>query len=121
MGLDMYAFTTTRAPEAAVDFEFDNATPLHSWRKHSCLHGWMEALYLAKGGGDPLFRGATLALDATDLQNLAADLRAGDLPETDGLFFGTSAEADLAQDLAFIRKARRALRQGQTVFYQAIW
>jgi hypothetical protein len=121
MGLDMYAFATDRTLTTVVDFVCDDAEQIHFWRKHPDLHGWMEALYRAKGGTDRMFHGATVALEAADLQRLADDLRAGNLPDTDGLFFGASATADPAQDRAFIRKARRALRQGLTVFYQGIW
>jgi hypothetical protein len=38
-----------------VDFEVKEANELHYGRKHPNLHGWMEALYYAKGGAADTF------------------------------------------------------------------
>ena len=55
MGLDMFAYTTSEELAASVDFEVETLTELHYWRKHPNLHGWMEALYYAKGGAADTF------------------------------------------------------------------
>jgi hypothetical protein len=55
MGLDMYAMTTPLSVPDMVDFEVKEANELHYGRKHPNLHGWMEALYYAKGGAADTF------------------------------------------------------------------
>ncbi|ODR91767.1 hypothetical protein A8M32_08600 [Sinorhizobium alkalisoli] len=44
------ACTLRESPAAPVDFEVEEATALHYWRKHPNLHGWMERLYREEGG-----------------------------------------------------------------------
>lgn len=77
MGLDMYAFAIPETPAAPVDFEAETGSELHYWRKHPNLHGWMEALYRAKGGRDDDFNCVNLQLTADDLNRLEADIRSG--------------------------------------------
>ena len=81
MGLDMYAMMTSETVTKPVDFEVEQATELHYWRKHPNLHGWMEALYYEKGGGE-LFNCVPLVLTPEDLDRLEADVRAANLPHT---------------------------------------
>ncbi|HEY7577244.1 MAG TPA: hypothetical protein VH855_06580 [Acetobacteraceae bacterium] len=89
MGLDMFAYTTTKKPTTPVDFEpKEQDRKLHYWRKHPNLHGWMEALYRHKGGADSDFNFASVVLDSSDLDRLEADIRADQLPATSGFFFG---------------------------------
>jgi hypothetical protein len=107
MGLDMVAMMINNTPESPVDFPADNATELHYWRKHPNLHGWMERLYYAKGGSAEEFNCVTLQLNLNDLNRLAA--------------FGASDGSELEDDLAFIAKARDAIAQGKTVFYDSWW
>ncbi|MCB1536270.1 MAG: phosphoglycerate kinase [Rhodoblastus sp.] len=123
MGLDMYAYTMTRQPATAVDFAFgeDEPTEIFYWRKHPNLHGWMEDLYRAKGGTNPDFNLAPLALTKDDIDRLEADVRANRLPFTDGCFFGQSFPEDCKDDLAFIAEARQALAANLVVFYYAWW
>jgi hypothetical protein len=121
MGLDMYAFTTTKTPETAVDFTTENATELAYWRKHPNLHGWMEQLYRAKGGTDADFNCVNVALTADDLDRLERDLRNHGLPHTEGFFFGASRPEEIERDFAFIAKARAAIAEGKTVFYTSWW
>jgi hypothetical protein len=121
MGLDMYAMTTNLAPESPVDFPADNATQLHYWRKHPNLHGWMEKLYYAKGGSADCFDCVTLQLTLEDLTKLEAAIQANELPYTEGFFFGESDGSEQEDDLAFIAKAREAIAQGKTVFYDSWW
>ncbi len=121
MGLDMYAFAIPETPAAPVDFEAETGSELHYWRKHPNLHGWMEALYRAKGGKDDDFNCVNLQLTADDLDRLEADIRSGNLPPTSGFFFGQSGGTELADDLAFVEKARAALADNMTVFYTSWW
>ncbi len=120
MGLDMYAHATNEKPAAAFGFKAEDADRIHYWRKHPNLHGWMENLYFEKGGSE-LFNCITLTLTAEDLDRLEADIRAGNLPPTAGFFFGESDGSENEDDLAFIAKARAALAEGKTVFYDSWW
>lgn len=121
MGLDMYALITRNRPQSDVDFKAEDAAEIHYWRKHPNLHGWMEALYRRKGGRDTEFNCATVLLDEADLESLEADIRGGRLPQTSGFFFGRSDGTECADDLAFIAKAREALKSGHAVFYDSWW
>lgn len=89
MGLDMYAFSTKAKPKTEVDFETKNFEPQDEvayWRKHPNLHGWMQNLYDMKGGTSSDFNGDCVVLDSEDLDNLEADIREGNLPDTSGFF-----------------------------------
>ena len=121
MGLDMFAFTTPTTPRAAVDFDVDDRREIAYWRKHPDLHGWMEALYRAKGGAEEMFNCVNVALDAADLDALEAAIRAGRLPSTSGPFYGQSDGSEADDDLAFIERARDAIADGETVFYSSWW
>ena len=120
MGLDMYAMTIDHAPASPVDFQAQNAVELHYWRKHPNLHGWMAELYTAKGGKQD-FNCAPVVLAPADLDRLEADIRAGNLPHTAGFFFGKTDGSETADDLTFIAKARAAIANGKTVFYDSWW
>ncbi len=120
MGLDMYANVTTKTPDQPFGFDDETAERIHYWRKHPNLHGWMENLYFEKGGTE-LFNCISLVLTAADLDRLEADIRANTYPETTGFFFGTSDGSEAEDDLAFIEKARAAIAEGKTVFYDSWW
>ena len=120
MGLDMYAMTIDHAPARPVDFETREAVELHYWRKHPNLHGWMESLYFEKGGAQD-FNCVPVELTADDLHRLEADIRAGNLPQTNGFFFGASDGSESTDDLAFVAKAHEAIAQGKTVYYDSWW
>jgi len=59
------------------------------------------------------------AENATDLHYWR--IKAIELPDTEGFFFGKSDGTEQADDLTFIAKAREAIAQGQTVFYDSWW
>jgi hypothetical protein len=129
MGLDQYALTS-RQLDLIGDQQLDFVLPegerievedLHYWRKHPNMHGWMEALYRAKGGAAEQFNCQPLRLTLEDIDHLERDLHAGVLPYTTGFFFGASSPESYADDLAFIAKARAALREGKIVFYDSWW
>jgi hypothetical protein len=121
MGFDMVAMVTDKAPETPVDFNTEGATELHYWRKHPNLHGWMQKLYIQRGGTASSFNCVPVQLDSEDLDRLEADIKAKKLPYTDGFFFGESDGTELDDDLAFIAKAREAIAEGLTVFYDSWW
>jgi hypothetical protein len=134
MGLDMYAYTATRAGQQNefyetgnyVDGEYVNSkvtkpVDLAYWRKHPNLHGWMQQLWESRGNeGD--FNGDELELTAEDLDELERAVTHGQLPTTGGFFFGNpSDEHYREQDLEFIKNARAELFLGLKVFYNSSW
>lgn len=122
MGLDMYAYATAEKPASAVDFaEPQSLEELHYWRKHPALHGWMEALYVEKGGDDSDFNLSRVRLDSADLDRLEAAITTKKLPDRRGFFFGESDGSENEDDLSFIAKARQAIALGNVVFYIAWW
>jgi hypothetical protein len=122
MGLDMYAYVTEETPATAVDFpEPEKLEELHYWRKHPNLHGWMQRLYVEKGGNNPNFDLDPVILTSGDLDRLEAAIRQNGLPETSGFFFGESDGSECDDDLEFVAKARAAIGQGKTVYYVAWW
>ena len=121
MGLDMYAMITREPIHEAVDFKVRDAAELHYWRKHPNLHGWMEALYHAKGGGHEAFNCVLVALSPEDFDRLEEAILLGSLPHTEGCFFGESDGSELEDDLDFVGKARAAQAAGYTVFYDSWW
>ena len=53
MGLDQYAYVAAQAGDYDGYYENNNVTKpreLAYWRKHPNLQGWMEQLWLKKGG-----------------------------------------------------------------------
>ncbi len=124
MGLDMYAFSTRFTPEQPVDFPIADdvqINELHYWRKHPNLHGWMEQLYRAKGGTGDNFNCDKVILTLDDLDALEQAIRNQTLPHTVGFFFGESDIESVEVDLEFVAKARDAIRDGLTVFYDSWW
>ena len=121
MGLDMYAEITPDPVTKPVDFKVKNSVEIHYWRKHPDLHGWMEALYFAKGGTAEMFNCVNVALTMKDLDQLEQAIKGSELPDTSGFFFGDSDGAEICGDLAFIKKARQAIIAGCTVYYTSWW
>ena len=142
MGLDMFALTCDPAKVTRTDLGVDqmpswhpdspdDATMIHTWRKHPDLHQWMTDLYFRKealegsiteAGCGPAFNmGQFVRLTDHDLDQLEAAVQAGGLPKAAGFFWGVSTPDDRKDDLAFIKKARKALKKGQVVFYTSWW
>jgi hypothetical protein len=139
MGLDMYAYAIVQGGERDGEEE-----GLAEWRKHNRLHGWMEELWEDKGQpninneespmGD--FNCVPVELTSNDLDVLEVDINEKVLPETGGFFFGDDSfdwdgdageklpEGDYyykATDLSFIKKARKAIKEGKKVYYNSWW
>jgi hypothetical protein len=90
------------------------------WRKHPDLHGWMQELYEEKGGEDKSFNGDPVVLTLADLDRLEDDILEVNLPKTTGFFFGESGGISL-KDLEFVLEARKAIQEGDTVYYDSSW
>jgi len=90
------------------------------WRKHPDLHGWMQKLYREKGGEDKSFNGDPVVLTLADLDRLEDDILEVNLPKTTGFFFGESGGISL-KDLEFVLNARKAIQEGDTIYYDSSW
>ena len=142
MGLDMYAYTASRAGQSAewwanaqldpdlgdfVNPGVSRPVEIAYWRKHPHLHGWMEQLWHSRQKPglqhlDQVFNGIELELFREDIDRLEQDIVDGQLPETRGFFFGDNASDYYRDnDLAFCRQARADLFLGLRVFYNSSW
>jgi hypothetical protein len=94
------------------------------WRKFNHLHGWMENLYRAKGGTAESFNCTNVRLNEQDLDTLEVLANNKAMPATPGFFFGSYEpfdEADKKEVLDFVTKARDAMKNGMTIFYDSWW
>jgi hypothetical protein len=139
MGLDMYAYVANKKGQyndyyETAEFdktvnEFVSTTvtkpyEIAYWRKHPNLHGWMERLWINKGkpGGGEIFNGIELELTWDDLDNLERAIRHGQLPDTEGFFFGDPSDNHYyEQDLEFVNNAKAEVFLGLKVFYNSSW
>ena len=139
MGLDQYAYARKGEPQLETqtytcedlegnEFErtetqeiWEDQMELAYWRKHPNLQGWMEQLWREKGG-EGEFNCVDVELDAADLEKLEQDIDYGDLPETEGFFFGNPSDDRYREgDLEFIRTAREHLSMGYKIVYTSWW
>ena len=138
MGLDMYAYVAN--PGQRYEYwegakfdqdtgEFINITTsaprqIAYWRKHPNLHGWMCNLWMARGLGCDAdsFNGIELELTWDDIDALEKTVRARDLPDTQGFFFGDPADTHYYKDdLQFCVDAKAETFLGLKVFYNSSW
>jgi hypothetical protein len=136
MGLDMYAYVgrpgqrdefyekadwneTTKELEGPVSRPVEIAY----WRKHPSLHGWMEQLWQKKNPEDmSSFNNIELELTWEDIDELEQAVRHGQLPFTEGFFFGKPADnVYYEEDLKFCTDAKAELFLGFKVFYNSSW
>ena len=81
----------------------------------------MSNLYHSRGGSE-IFNGVELELIWEDIERLEQTIRSGQLPSTQGFFFGSDADDHYReQDLEFCRLARAELFLGLKVFYNSSW
>ena len=136
MGLDMYAYAAVRAGQqkefwdtaelAQGSNEYESkivARPreIAYWRKHPNLHGWFRAEWESLGNSGS-FNGDELEITWDMLERLEYDVVNGELPQTQGFFFGNNSDADYYNnDLEFIKNARAELFMGLKVFYNSSW
>ena len=113
MGLDMNVYTRSESQAAlsAITGQRES-TELYYWRKHHDLHNWMEQLYRERGG-EKSFNCIELRLDKNDLDRLMNDIDTG--------IFQYSDDEYLKDDQEFIQKARVAIHDGLSVYYNSWW
>lgn len=118
MGLDMYAFTCPKGETP----NGDNCTELFYWRKFNALHGWMENLWLERGG-DGEFNCVKVKLDKLDLIKLVNDTVADRLVPVEGFLFGQQKvdPEDRQSIFVFVGKAAVAIEEGFDVYYDSWW
>ena len=106
-----------------IDFEglIVDIEEIAYWRKHPDLHGWMEQLYRKKGGTEKSFNGDTVLLTEEDIDSLKIAVLTRTLPSTSGFFFGASKQEINFADLEFIEKAKEAIKEGYTIYYDSSW
>ena len=113
MGLDQCAFSR------------DKGDTHCTWRKHPNLQGWMERLYIGRGGQET-FNCIELRLTPEDIQQLRNDVTNGTLDgnkgDTEGFFFGNNSDEEYKeQDLEFCEWALKELEDGKQVIYDSWW
>ena len=122
--------------------DYEEQELLVCWRKHSKLHGWMEALWEKRGrpNNRPEMEGfncTDLPLTLEDIDRLEADVKARNLTQAkvpemysslgehlgiENLFADDSSDEDyLETDLEFCKEARESLKDGYEVFYTAYY
>jgi len=112
MGLDQTAYTKDKDGET---------TDIQYWRKHNALDGWMQDLWVGKGGTGE-WNCSELELNAHDIEQLEAAVANDELPETVGFFYGGDSRHDEYQKektLTFIKEAYALLSKGEKVYYSA--
>jgi hypothetical protein len=122
IGLDQNA-CATKGKKIENDGEVvdEEQINLAYWRKHSSLQGWMEDLYRANGG-EGEFNCVEVELDREDLESLQDFVTRGDLPKTEGFFFGSgNDERYKEQDLTFVKEALELVDAGYTIRYSSWW
>ena len=126
MGLDMNVYIVPKeAKISGVEVDkkqFNNFTHLWYWRKHHDLHGWMDQLYIKKGGQHE-FNCEYVELTNEDLDQLERDIKEFNLPRTTGFFFGHNPPDDesVAEDLEFVAAARKVLLTTTNHVYYCSW
>ena len=136
MGLDMYAYAGRSGQrdefyekaqwnEETKEFDSPVSKPveLAYWRKHPSLHGWMEQLWQKRNPDDmSSFNGIELELTWQDVDDLEQAVRHGQLPFTEGFFFGKPADnVYYEEDLKFCIDAKAEIFLGFKVFYNSSW
>jgi hypothetical protein len=136
MGLDMYAYAGRSGQrdefyekaqwnEDTKEFDSPVSKPveLAYWRKHPNLHGWMEQLWQKRNPDDmSSFNGIELELTWQDVDDLEQAVRHGQLPFTEGFFFGKPVDnVYYEEDLKFCVNAKAELFLGLKVFYNSSW
>jgi hypothetical protein len=136
MGLDMYAYAgrSGQRDEFYEKSHWDEQTKelvgpvskpveLAYWRKHPSLHGWMEQLWQKKNPEDmSTFNNIELELTWEDVDELENAVRHGQLPFTEGFFFGKPSDNMYYEtDLKFCVDAKAELFLGLKVFYNSSW
>tara|TARA_R100001244_G_scaffold117281_1_gene87264 strand:- start:545 stop:925 length:381 start_codon:yes stop_codon:yes gene_type:complete len=99
-----------------------------SWRKHNRLQGWAESVYSRQGGTEE-FNFVPIDLTLDDIITLEETIKCGNLPETEGFFFGQDSYSDMnhyfefvyEKDKQFCQSAKQLMREGWQIFYNSWW
>jgi hypothetical protein len=133
MGLDMYLegrkyiyedWRDGTNNEMEEGFRVSGKTyDLGYWRKHPNLHG-----YIVRTFAEGIDECQDIELDQEALTNIIAAAKSGDLPHTEGFFFGASRQdaEEMERDLAIFTRALLWLqvkedRSTRSVVYRASW
>lgn len=133
MGLDMYmtarCFIPYNADEKFVKQMKHMGMKLTSleyelgyWRKHHNLHG-----YIVQEFADGVDDCQEIDLGVGCLNKIKEAIQEGDLPDTEGFFFGSSSNESKEDDIEIIDKAIKWLEgkdsKGcwRSIYYQASW
>lgn len=136
MGLDQYLFKTKASiEEIESSRKIDSDKEIQQeeiayWRKHPNLQGYIRNIWLQKNKNikpEDLewaedFNGDNVYLTEQDLNEWESAAKAKRYPSTTGFFFGSNRDEEyLEHDLASIQEARKALKEGFTVYYTSWW
>lgn len=93
------------------------------WRKHPNLHGYIVNVF--NEGDDDC---QPLPLAAEDVRQIIAAVKAGELPHTEGFFFGKSegTEEERQEDIAILERALEWVSANdpedyRDLYYEASW
>lgn len=135
MGLDMYAYSVSQ-DNVIDDFNFKRPTndeaddnkvnDLFYWRKHPNLHGLMEQIWIDRGGctegsTEGVFNCQKIRLYLEDITRIENAVNSGNLPLTEGFFFGVSTPEQKEEDLEFCALAKSEIEKGRAVYYDSWW
>lgn len=122
MGLDQFLFKT-KATLAEIESKEISKEEIAYWRKHPNLQGFMQSIFLEKNEEyEREFNTDNVYLTEEDLDRWEAVAKAQEYPETTGFFFGSNSDDYyLSYDLKTIYLARKALKEGYTVYYTSWW
>jgi hypothetical protein len=136
MGLDMWSCSISKedvqlneSGDTILSLKEDcKKVEIAYWRKHNALHGWMENLYVSKGGTKE-FNCIALLLTKEDLLQLKSDILDNKLKPTEGFFFGDTKKYEDVEyflkvrneDLKYIDTALNEIELGNIIYYDSWW
>ena len=112
MGLDMYL--TAKLADNAPNEEIGD------WRKHANLHGYMESLYVARGGTEQ-FNCIPLELTKNDCENIIEFSKGPGFETAQGFFWGESNKRDDDETIKHMTKALEYIEKGYKIYYDSWW
>ena len=138
MGLDQYIYKVNQEDVKINDdlLITECALPkeeIFYYRKFASLQGWMQKLYIWRGGINS-FNGIPLLLTKEDIINFQNDFEKGLLPKTTGYFFGNDLdlsstnvhEREWARNRymytqKFIKTSLELIDQNYVIVYDSSW
>lgn len=138
MGLDQYIYKVNKEDVKINDDLLITECKLPKeeifyYRKFPSLQGWMQKLYIWRGGINS-FNNIPLLLTKEDITNFQNDFEKGFLPKTTGFFFGNDldlsstneAEREWAKNRyiytqQFIKTSLQLINQNYMIVYDSSW